>query len=574
MLRSAPLLLLLACTGPADSPVDTDDNDTGDTDTDTGDTDTDSGTWYADVDNDGYGNPDAPRTGSTQPAGTVDNALDCNDLDATIRPDAAEVCDTIDNDCDGRTDDADDGLDIGTAHVWYLDADRDSHVGGDTTTLACEPPSGAGDADSITDCDDTDAAIHPDAEEVCGDGVDNDCDGTASGCRLVSGDVSTADIIFFGRASGDRMGSAVALADIDGDGDLDLLTGAPGSELDPIHTGEVTAWTTSATGTVVYADSFGGATIGTGASFVEASFGSTLARIGDRDGDGDDEWLAGGPGYRGHNGGWGYGEGAITFPTIATESWAGDAGNECGRAIAAGADLTGDGEPDWAVGCPERSLGEVRVYSDRATYVTLTATRRELEFGGAIAMDDFDGDGVGDLVVGAVHEQMIYWFAGPVIGGTVAALSDGEAYGTNSDGVLAAVGDPNNDGYPDLVAGAGESDDSYFFVGNAGDLLGPAINMTEHLDAAVGGDLDGDGIDDLVVASSQANEVRIAYGPVNTTFPESDWIEIAGALSGALGSALALGDLDNDGLNDLVMGDADDSTAGAGAGAVYVLLGR
>ena len=72
--------------------------------------------------------------------------LDCDDADAAVNPAATELCDGLDNDCDGA---------LSTPEV--LDADGDGHAG-------------------CLDCDDSDAAIHPQADELC-DGVDQDCDG-------------------------------------------------------------------------------------------------------------------------------------------------------------------------------------------------------------------------------------------------------------------------------------------------------------------------------------------------------------------------------------------------------------
>jgi hypothetical protein len=96
---------------------------------------------------------------------------DCDDGNAEISPAASEICDGIDNDCDGEIDESD-ALDPST---WWLDADGDGYGDETASTASCETPEGyvePGDAD----CDDTDSTVNPGASEVC-DGVDNDCDG-------------------------------------------------------------------------------------------------------------------------------------------------------------------------------------------------------------------------------------------------------------------------------------------------------------------------------------------------------------------------------------------------------------
>ena len=57
--------------------------------------------------------------------GTVENSDDCNDSDDTIHPDAVEVCDDVDNNCDGLTDDDDPTVDSSTQSTFYLDYDAD-----------------------------------------------------------------------------------------------------------------------------------------------------------------------------------------------------------------------------------------------------------------------------------------------------------------------------------------------------------------------------------------------------------------------------------------------------------------
>jgi len=127
----------------------------------------DPGTWYADGDGDGYGDPDSAQQACEPDSGWVEDASDCDDGDAEIHPDAAERCDGLDNDCD-------DQIDEDLQEIWYADADGDGYGDADVTVDSCDP--GTGWSAVAGDCDDGDATIHPDAQETC-DGLDNDCDG-------------------------------------------------------------------------------------------------------------------------------------------------------------------------------------------------------------------------------------------------------------------------------------------------------------------------------------------------------------------------------------------------------------
>ncbi len=131
----------------------------------------DASTWYADTDSDSYGAPDSSRSACEQPTGYVADATDCDDSDADVNPSETEVCNEIDDDCDGDIDE-DDAADTST---WYADADSDGYGDSATTAQTCEAPSGYVADD--TDCDDSDADVNPGETEVCNE-VDDDCDGT------------------------------------------------------------------------------------------------------------------------------------------------------------------------------------------------------------------------------------------------------------------------------------------------------------------------------------------------------------------------------------------------------------
>jgi large repetitive protein len=173
----------------------------------------DAPTWYGDADGDGYGvdsdvatacdapfgyvahdgdcddadpafHPGAAEADCTDPADyNCDGAVgyadgdgdgfaaceDCDDGEAAANPDGVEVCDALDNDCNGLLND-----DATDAPTWYADADLDGHAGTNLTLVQCDAP--AGYLAVADDCDDLDATSFPGATELC-DEADNNCDG-------------------------------------------------------------------------------------------------------------------------------------------------------------------------------------------------------------------------------------------------------------------------------------------------------------------------------------------------------------------------------------------------------------
>ncbi|NCG19075.1 MAG: DUF2341 domain-containing protein, partial [Rhodobacterales bacterium] len=136
--------------------------------------------FYADTDNDGYGNPDDTVQACVQPIGYTADASDCDDTAGAINPGANEICDpaNIDEDCSGSADDDDASA---TGHTdWFLDIDSDTFGDPATGLASCDPPSGRI-ADN-TDCDDTNASAYPNALWY----VDSDGDGYGDSGNTVS----------------------------------------------------------------------------------------------------------------------------------------------------------------------------------------------------------------------------------------------------------------------------------------------------------------------------------------------------------------------------------------------------
>ncbi|MCB9694588.1 MAG: putative metal-binding motif-containing protein [Alphaproteobacteria bacterium] len=128
--------------------------------------------WFRDADGDGYGTPDDVVADCYPRPGRVERADDCDDTAASVSPAAPELCDGIDDDCDGLVDDDDPG--VVNAPSWFADADRDGWGDPSTDVRACARPAGA--SPIAGDCDDDDPGVAPGLLETC-DGIDDDCDG-------------------------------------------------------------------------------------------------------------------------------------------------------------------------------------------------------------------------------------------------------------------------------------------------------------------------------------------------------------------------------------------------------------
>ncbi len=148
----------------------------------------DAPTWYFDFDFDSWG-VDAPTVRAcSQPAQFAGRAGDCNDASSAVNPGAAEVCNSVDDNCVG-------GVDEGVQTPFYRDADADGWGNAADVVFACANP-GGGRVTAAGDCDDANPRRYPGLAERC-DGLDNNCDGTFNAIdrrgRIVEYDAACAN---------------------------------------------------------------------------------------------------------------------------------------------------------------------------------------------------------------------------------------------------------------------------------------------------------------------------------------------------------------------------------------------
>ena len=499
-----------------------------------------------------------------------DSSVDCDDADPSVYPWAPEICDGQDNDCDGMVDDEDPAISDPT--TWFADHDGDDFGDSASSLTGCAQPEGY--TSDATDCDDVDATVNPSATEIC-DGEDNDCDG------VVDPDSSEDAATWYADRDGDGYGDATIstaacdqptglVADDTDCDDTDAEVSPGGTEVcdDDIDNdcdgtadegcGPVT-WSLADSDAVIEGDS------------TYTYMGHGMGRAGDQDLDGIEDLFASAycaDNYGGYHSGEAY---VFTGPLSGTLSYAD-----------AHATFWGEQAHDWA------------------------------GIANMVEPTDINGDGNDDLVMratqyGSGEYGLTYVVYGPASGVHSMSGSDARLLGTEYEGrarITSTVNDTDGDGYDDVLIGACGVDANGTDSGAAYLVMGPvsgwnspeaAAGATLVAEAAedragngtgLAGDLNGDGLSDMLVGASGDDEAAADAGAVYVLLgPVSGEVSLADADAKLLGESeddkvvssskqLRGGtDADGDGADDYLIGVTYADVNGEDDGAVYLVLG-
>ena len=589
-----------------------------------------------DVDGDGY---DSDRAGGD----------DCNDGDPSAYPGAPETCNGRDDDCDGfpttpeeeaadcdsdgygpgeggDCNDEDPTVYPGAPDTWYDGVDSNCDGEDDYDQDADGDPSadhGGG------DCDDLDPSTYTDAQEVI-DGVDNDCDETVDSISLFD-----AHATYYGTtSSGDGWTGidAAGLDDLDGDGWRDYALGGPfGSSAAPnclSADGDGLAcngWVQLMPSSAESSDPPGTVAHGT----IEGSqswLGWKLDNPGDLDGDGMAELIVGAPLADGNGAAFVFSGadladgGSLTqADSLAKLSGSTYTGLEVGHLL----DADGDGiaEVVGSAGFNDQAIGAIPVWAgvwasaDVAAGGNLTISDALMIVqgsgtGGEVAgAADFDGDGLGDLVVGdsvATRGTLLFISSADITGSSSYTTGDfsgpmgasGDGFGTH----IAILDDIDGDGVPEIaasgpsaLAGASVAEGGIVRVLSGTDLLTSTdaaadamVTIQGTLDygglgitGSQAGDLDGDGGDDLITTYLGGSSIGVVRGSAHIFYTDelaTGGTYVAEDASTTLttrfdGDRFGLGgdvfDIDGDGRDDLVTG-APVASSDRGLGVRYM----
>ena len=292
-----------------------------------------------------------------------------------------------------------------------------------------------------------------------------------------------------------------------------------------------------------------------------------------------------------------------------------------GWQVAPAGDVNGDGVTDLVVGDPSNS--SVAQFAGRA-YLFLGPLTENIDTSKAVASisaeafgdnlgfsvasaGEVNGDGIGDIIVGArsndtngIQSGRVYLFYGPVSGSLSATSADAIIFGADFNEVgraVAPAGDLNGDGFGDIIlgtdiAGIGSRGQVFIFNGPLSGqrsvttadatITGSFDNESFGASVAMAGDVNGDGINDVIVGAPRfplngvdTGRAYVFYGPISGSLiaTQADVTIFGENLNDGFGRSVAAGnDINGDGVADVIVG-ADQLFAGTGAGKAYVFYG-
>jgi len=333
-----------------------------------------------------------------------------------------------------------------------------------------------------------------------------------------------------------------------------------------------------------------------------SNFGRTLGSAGDVNGDGFADVVVGSIGSAGIGHVYLYLGAAMGFSSSPATTITGSDGftSNFAASVASAGDVNGDGYADVLVGADLYANGGGRVYLFLGGAAGLSQSPAATingvsggQFGFTMASaGDVNGDGYADVVIGApgvTIEGRAYVYLGGAsgLGSTPSTvLAPLESVARSFGNTVAGAGDINGDGYADVVIGAPGTGvaRAYVYLGSAaGVQFSPAARLipadttasTFGASAALGGDVNGDGFADVVIGDPSYRPSGVAYLYLggSSGVGAAPSVTLVGIEDGGnFGNAVATaGDLDGDGLADLVIGA---SNVVNGEGRVYLYIGN
>ena len=392
-----------------------------------------------------------------------------------------------------------------------------------------------------------------------------------------------ADVTMTGENSNDNFGYSVSgTGDVNGDGYHDVICGAYGFNgmgRAYVYFGGVSM------NNVADVSMYGGA--------ISDFFGASVSNAGDVNDDGYPDVIVGAHGYSSATGRAYIYYGGSVMDGAADVTMTGESSNNSfGYSVSDAGDINGDGFADVYVGAYGYGTSKGRAYlyyggasMNNAVDVFMTGEETLNYFGYSVSGGgDFNGDGFADMVTGAYGHNSntgrAYVYTNTMTGVDIPDITmTGEAVQNFFGQSVSNAGDVNNDGYDDIIIGAPGRNSifgrAYIFFGgiipdNIPDVTFTAPNDGFGYSVSSAGDVNDDGYDDVIVGEPDMSKAYIFYGGVSMN-NVADVILNGEAAGGAFGlSVSSAGDVNGDGYEDVIVGDVD---FGLGIGRAYIFYG-